>query len=119
MTYAGGKTEELFGKCSYVTAQMLLAGKWPIYILYELMDGPVRFNELLRRMPHEMTHATLSRQLKDMEAKGLITRREYQQVPPKVEYEVSAIGRSFKPVLDAMQVWGDEYIAQMGEPAEA
>lgn len=104
------KTKDLFGVCPYVTSQMLLAGKWPIYIIYELMDGPVRFNELLRRMPSEMTHATLSRQLKEMEAKGLIVRTEYQQVPPKVEYSVSEIGRKFEPVLSALKTWGTEYI---------
>ena len=118
-TTCGGddKTRDLFGVCPYVTSQMLLSGKWPIYILYELMSGPVRFNELLRRMPHEMTHATLSRQLKEMEAKGLVVRIDHHEVPPRVEYEASAIGREFAPVLDAMGTWGEKYIAQMDRSA--
>lgn len=102
--------KELFGKCPYVTAQKVLTGKWSMYILYLLSEGPVRFNELQRRMPEEMTHTTLSRQLKTLEQEELIIRKEYQQVPPKVEYQLSEIGEKFKSVLAVLEVWGDEYI---------
>lgn len=102
--------KELFGKCPYVTAQKVLTGKWSMYILYLLSEGPVRFNELQRRMPEEMTHTTLSRQLKTLEQEELIVRKEYQQVPPKVEYQLSEIGEKFKSVLAVLEVWGDEYI---------
>ena len=68
------------------------------------------FNELQRRMPEEMTHTTLSRQLKTLEQEGLIIRKEYQQVPPKVEYQLSEIGEKFKSVLAVLEVWGNEYI---------
>lgn len=78
--------KQLFGRCPYVTAQKVLTGKWSMYILYLLSNGPVRFNELLRLMPEDMTHTTLSRQLKTLEKEGLIVRTEYQQIPPKVEY---------------------------------
>lgn len=81
-----------------------------MYILYLLSGGPVRFNELQRQMPEEMTHTTLSRQLKTLEEEGLIVRVEYQQIPPKVEYRLSEIGEKFKNVLDALKIWGDEYI---------
>ncbi len=104
------ETTNLFGKCPYVTTQKLLSGKWSIYILYLLSDKTVRFNELLRLMPEEMTHTTLSRQLKLLENEGLIIRHEYNQIPPKVEYELSDIGRKFLPVLDALKDFGDEYI---------
>ena len=77
--------KNLFGKCPYVTAQKVLTGKWSMYIMYLLSEGPVRFNELQRRMPEEMTHTTLSRQLKTLEDEGLIIRKDYQQIPPKVE----------------------------------
>ncbi len=103
----------LFGRCPYVTAQKVLTGKWSMYILHLLSAGPVRFNELQRRMPEEMTHTTLSRQLKTLEAEGLIIREEYQQVPPKVEYRLSLIGEKFRPVLDALEVWGNEYISYL------
>lgn len=102
--------KELFGRCPYVTAQKVLTGKWSMYILYLLSDGPVRFNELQRRMPEEMTHTTLSRQLKTLEEEGLIIRTEYQQVPPKVEYRLSEPGEKFKKVLTVLEVWGNEYI---------
>ncbi len=101
---------ELFGICPYVTAQKVLTGKWSIYIMYLLSDGPVRFNELQRRMPEEMTHTTLSRQLKVLEREGLIVRKEYQQIPPKVEYSLSEIGIKFKEVLSVLEEWENEYI---------
>lgn len=61
--------KDLFGVCPFVTAQRLIQGKWAILILHHLSEGPLRFNELQRRMP-KMTHATLSAQLKQLEAKG-------------------------------------------------
>ena len=102
--------KQLFGRCPYVTAQKVLTGKWSMYLLYLLSGGPVRFNELQRRMPEEMTHTTLSRQLKTLEQEGLIVRKEYQQIPPKVEYSLSEIGEKFKPVLAQLEQWGQEYI---------
>ncbi len=79
-------------------------------IKYLLSDGPVRFNELQRRMPEEMTHTTLSRQLKTLENEGLIVRKVYQQIPPRVEYSLSEIGEKFKIVLSSLEIWGNEYI---------
>ncbi len=97
---------DLFGICPYVTIQKLLSGKWSIYILFLLSDKPVRFNELLRLMPEELTHTTLSRQLKKLENDGIILRN----IPPRVEYELSVIGKKFLPVLMALKEWGIEYI---------
>lgn len=105
--------ENLFGRCPYVTAQKLLTGKWSMYIIYLLSDGPVRFNELLRRMPEEMTHTTLSRQLKTLENRGLIIRKSYDQIPPKVEYSLSEIGEKFKIILDVLKELGNDYIEYM------
>lgn len=107
--------KNLFGKCPYVTAQKVLTGKWSMYILHLLSEGPVRFNELQRRMPEEMTHTTLSRQLKTLENEGLIVRREYQQIPPRVEYSLSEIGEKFKDVLSVLEVWGNEYIRYLNK----
>ena len=75
--------EERFGKCPYATAQSLISGKWAVLILLYLQDGPIRFNELLRKMP-KMTHATLSVQLKSLEEYGLIERRQCQLPPTEV-----------------------------------
>lgn len=103
----------LFGKCPYVTSQKVLTGKWSIYILYLLSDGPIRFNELQRRLPENMTHATLSKQLKVLEREGLVLRRDYGEIPPKVEYGLSEIGKKFGSVLDALEAWGNEYITYL------
>ncbi len=105
--------KNLFGKCPYVTSQKVLTGKWSMYILYLLQEGPVRFNELQRRMPENMTHTTLSRQLKILEEEGLINRHAYSEIPPKVEYELSEIGHKFKKVLAELEIWGNEYIEYM------
>ena len=99
---------ELFGICPFVTAQKLLQGKWAILILHALNEGTKRFNELERDI--QITHATLSSQLKYMEKEGLVHRTVYPEVPPRVEYSLTAMGRRFAPVLDSIQVWGEEYI---------
>ena len=101
--------KDLFGICPFVTTQRLLQGKWSILVLHHLSEGPVRFNELQRRMP-KMTHATLSRQLKQMEADQLIDREDMGTVPPCVQYRLSPIGEQFLLVLSAMQKWGQSYI---------
>ena len=106
--------EERFGKCPYATAQSLISGKWAVLILLYLEEGPIRFNELLRKMP-KMTHATLSVQLKSLEENGLVWRVQYEDIPPRVEYSLTDIGRKFHPVIAAMEVWGKEYIARMQE----
>ena len=106
-------TNELFGVCPFVTAQKLLQGKWAILILHALNEGTKRFNELERDI--QITHATLSSQLKYMEKEGLVHRTVYPEVPPRVEYSLTAMGRRFAPVLDSIQVWGEEYIEFLKE----
>lgn len=101
--------QDLYGKCPFATAQKLIQGKWAVLILHHISSGPIRFNELLRRMP-KMTHATLSNQLKQLESEGLIARKEYAQIPPKVEYSITEIGMQFAPVLQSMQKFGMAYI---------
>lgn len=107
-------SKELFGICPFVTAQRLIQGKWAILIMHNINEGPIRFNELLRRMP-KMTHATLSNQLKQLEEEGLILRKEYPQIPPKVEYTLSDIGVKFGIVLESVENWGNDYIKYMNE----
>ena len=103
--------KNLFGLCPYVTSQKVLTGKWSMYIMYLLTDGPIRFNELQRKMPD----TTLSRQLKKLEEEGLIERIEYQQIPPKVEYKLSNIGEKFRKVLKELEIWGNEYIQYLND----
>lgn len=106
--------EDLFGICPYITTQSLLTGKWTLLIMYHLSERTMRFSELLRALPN-LTQSTLSKQLRMMEANGLIVRTIYSQIPPKVEYSLSKLGEDFKPVLDALQIWGEEYIQFLKE----
>lgn len=101
--------KDLFGICPYVTAQKLLTGKWTLLILHYLSKQPMRFNELQKSLP-DLTQSTLTKQLRMMEGNGLIIRTVYNQIPPKVEYSLSQLGKHFQPVLDALQIWGEEYI---------
>lgn len=110
--------EERFGKCPFATAQSLISGKWAILILHYLEDGPVRFNELQRFMP-KMTHATLSVQLKNLVENGLVERKQYESVPVKVEYSLTEIGKEFRPVMDALQEWGEKYIDCMNDKSNS
>lgn len=97
-----------FGICPYVTSQQLLAGKWAILILHELSEGTKRFNELQRDI--DITQATLSSQLKNLQNEGLIERKVYPEVPPRTEYSLTEIGKAFEPVLQAIEKWGYQYI---------
>ena len=106
--------DELFGKCPYATVQSLISGKWAVLILYHLESGPLRFNELLKRMP-KMTNATLASQLKSLEEKEVVQRTCYESVPPKVEYSLTEIGSKVGPVIEAMVEWGNEYIDYLNQ----
>lgn len=110
--------EERFGKCPFATVQSLISGKWAILILHYLEDGPVRFNELQRFMP-KMTHATLSVQLKNLVENGLVERKQYESVPIKVEYSLTEIGKEFRPVIEALQEWGEKYIDCMNDKSNS
>ncbi len=101
--------EELFAKCPYATVQKILSGKWALIILYHLSEGTLRFGELQRLIP-EMTQATLTKQLRALEEYGIITRTVYAQIPPKVEYGLSEVGKEFSEALDSLKTWGEKYI---------
>ncbi|MDS0525500.1 helix-turn-helix transcriptional regulator [Clostridium sp. SHJSY1] len=84
----------------------IIGGKWKMRILYQLAHSHLlRFNELKRNIPG-ITHKMLSAQLKELESDGIVIRKEYPQVPPKVEYFLSERGKSLMPVLDSMCCWG-------------
>lgn len=92
----------------------LLGGKWKAVLMWELSEKTLRFNELTRLFPNA-TRKMLTQQLKEMERDGLIFRREYPQIPPKVEYSLTDFGRTFMPVLFSMNQWGQDYIATLGD----
>jgi DNA-binding HxlR family transcriptional regulator len=97
--------------CAVERTMSLIDGKWKIIVLYKLLRGTLRFNELRRLIP-SITQRMLTHQLRELEADGLIVRTVYAQVPPRVEYMLSARGRSLEPVLMAMKEWGDANLSQ-------
>ena len=94
--------------CPVETTLMLIGDKWKVLILRDLMPGTKRFGELKKSIG-SVSQKVLTAQLRDMEEKGLVNRKVYAEVPPRVEY---SLGRSLKPILDAMWDWGEGYKAQ-------
>ena len=99
--------------CPVETTLMLIGDKWKVLILRDLMDGTKRFGELKKSIG-TVSQKVLTAQLRDMEEKGLLTRKVYAEVPPRVEYTLTETGYSLKPVLDAMWAWGADYKAKNG-----
>ena len=98
--------------CPVETTLTLISDKWKVLILRDLMNGTMRFGEL-RKSIGQVSQKVLTAQLRQMEGSGLLTRTAYPEVPPRVEYTLTDLGRSLKPILDAMWVWGEEYKASM------
>ena len=94
--------------CPVETTLMLIGSKWKVLILRDLVPGTKRFGEL-RRSIGSVSQKVLTAQLRDMEACGLVDRRVYAEVPPRVEYSLTELGRSLRPILDAMWAWGEAY----------
>jgi DNA-binding HxlR family transcriptional regulator len=101
-----GQKAALSTGCSVERALSLIDGKWKIVILYKLLRGTLRFSELRRQIP-AVTQRMLTNQLRELEADGLLIRTVYPEVPPRVEYSLSARGRSLEPVIMALKNWGD------------
>ena len=94
--------------CPVETTLTLISDKWKVLILRDLMPGTKRFGELKKSIG-TVTQKVLTAQLRQMEASGLLTRTVYAEVPPRVEYTLTDLGRSLRPVLDAMEAWGKAY----------
>lgn len=104
------KNEAFLPACPVETTLMLIGDKWKVLILRDLMPGTKRFGELKKSIG-SVSQKVLTAQLRAMEESGLIARKVYAEVPPRVEYSLTEHGKSLKPILDAMQDWGDEYKA--------
>jgi DNA-binding HxlR family transcriptional regulator len=89
----------------------LIDGKWKGIILFHLLGGTLRFNELKRRLS-KITQRMLTRQLRELEQVGVVNRTIFAEVPPRVEYALTAHGRSLEPVIRALWTWGDAYLAR-------
>lgn len=103
-----------YGICPFATTQKVLTGKWSLVIIYQLSTGTKRFNELNRLIP-DVTQTILTKHLRQLEKDGIIERKVYAEVPPRVEYSLSPMGESFKSVLDAVEIWGQEYIELLNQ----
>ena len=105
------KTKEELPDCPVATTVQLIGNKWKLLIIRNLLARPWRFNELHRDL-EGISQKVLTDSLRQMESDGLITRTVYAEVPPRVEYALSALGESLRPILDSMQVWGSDYKAR-------
>ena len=99
--------------CPIETTATIAGGKWPILIIRELLPGKKRFGQLQRSIGN-ISQKVLTTHLRALEDNGLITRTVYAEVPPRVEYELTDIGREMAPVLDAMGAWGERYKRMLG-----
>ena len=99
---------ELLPECPVATTVQLIGNKWKLLIIRNLLVRPWRFNELQKNLDG-ISQKVLTDSLRSMETDGLITRTVYAEVPPRVEYALSDLGLSLKPILDAMQAWGNDY----------
>jgi DNA-binding HxlR family transcriptional regulator len=90
----------------------LIGGKWKAIILYHLRDQVLRFNELQRRLTG-ISQRLLTKQLRELEEVGFVSRTVYAEVPPKVEYRLTKKGETLRPVIRALETWGEDYLVQM------
>ena len=94
--------------CPVATTVQMIGSKWKLLIMRNLLQRPWRFNELKKDL-EGISQKVLMDSLRSMEADGIITRTVYPEVPPRVEYALSDLGESMRPIMDAMEIWGTEY----------
>jgi DNA-binding HxlR family transcriptional regulator len=111
--------------CPVAAFQRMISGKYKLRIVWDLKDGPLRYSEirsgLLRGLTGtaEIAPRVLSRELKALTASGLVDRKDYGVVPPKVEYRLTAKGRSFVPVVSAIREWGERHLKDIAPAPES
>lgn len=101
-------TKEEMPACPVATTVSLIGSKWKLLIIRNLMTRPWRFNELKKDL-EGISQKVLTDSLRSMEADGIVTRTVYPEVPPRVEYALSELGESMRPIIVAMERWGTEY----------
>ena len=109
MKRLNAKAYDCAAGCPVEATLDLIDGKWKGVILYHLLEDTIRFNELGRRLSR-ITQRMLTRQLRELEAAGLIHREVYPEVPPRVEYSLTKLGRSLEPILRSLWSWGNTYL---------
>lgn len=101
-------TKEEMPACPVATTVQLIGSKWKLLIMRNLLQRPWRFNELRKNL-EGISQKVLTDSLRSMEEDGIITRTVYPEVPPRVEYALSALGESMRLIMDAMEAWGNNY----------
>lgn len=104
-------TKKELPACPVETTLTMISDKWKVLILRDLLTGTKRFGELKKSLTG-VSQKVLTSQLREMEENGLVERKTYPEVPPRVEYSLTPLGRSLKPIMDAMRVWGEQYKQQ-------
>jgi DNA-binding HxlR family transcriptional regulator len=102
---------ERYSNCPVEAALDIIGGKWKSIILFRVLEEKRRFNELRRLLPN-ITQRTLTNQLRELERDGLLQRSVYAEVPPKVEYSITAFGRTLEPVLVALKEWAERHMPE-------
>ncbi len=105
-------TKEEMPVCPVATTVALIGSKWKLLIMRNLLSRPWRFNELKKDLDG-ISQKVLTDSLRSMEADGIITRTVYPEVPPRVEYALSELGESMRPIMNAMEAWGTAYKEQL------
>ena len=100
--------------CDVEATLSVIGGRWKPVLVCRLLDGPKRFGELCRLAPNA-TERMITLQLRELEADGVIARQVFAEVPPRVEYSVTDVGRSLEPIIAAMQIWGSAFKARQTE----
>ena len=95
-------------KCPFLDVQKIVTGKWTMVIIFLLKNEPLRFSELSRRLT-QVSQASLTKDLRNMERYGLVHREVYREVPPRVEYSLTDCGRGLLPVISALTDWSEQY----------
>ena len=104
-------TKKELPACPVETTLTMISNKWKVLILRDLLTGTKRFGELKKSLTG-VSQKVLTSQLREMEENGLVESKAYPEVPPRVEYSLTPLGRSLKPIMDAMRVWGEQYKQQ-------
>ena len=106
--------QKILPACPVETTLTLIGDKWKVLILRDLLTGTKRLGEL-RRSVGQVSQKVLTAQLRQMEKSGLLNRKVYAEVPPRVEYSLTELGHSLFPILNAMQTWGENYKQALGQ----
>lgn len=106
--------KENLPECPVATTVQLVGSKWKLLILRDLLTGTKRYNEFRRSLP-DISQKVLTSTLKSMVEDGIVIRTAYPEVPPRVEYSLSPLGESMRPVIKVMEQWGNEYKNNMKE----